>query len=306
MPTTNKTYRLEDSRLLVIIDPAYGGKIRSLVSQRSGREYLYQDPRTSFAGPGYSDHDITGMDECFPTVSPGNYPHGRWQGLALGDHGWLWDRPWRVESGTDLLTAAIELTEAPIHFERTCRLVARGQLQLEYAIENRANEPFEFLYANHLLLNADSSTRIDYPDEMRQAYVYLSYYMDDVTDGAWINWPPQHALGVTEPLDSHRGNLIKLFSPRLQRGEVAISHDEHRESLRIEFDVDHLPHLGILLAQGFGPTERDWRGLFVGLEATTGIGDDLASCRATNSSVQLQPAEIFRFQIKLSLIQQLL
>jgi len=179
--------------------------------------------------------------------------------------------------------------------------VGPGQLKFEYAIENGADEPFEFLYANHLLLSADSSTRIVYPAEMRQAYVYACYHMEGVADRTWIEWPPPHKMEIIEPFDATRGTLVKMFSCRLADGKVAISHGEHCESLHIEFDVEQLPYLGILLAQGFSPTERDFRGLFVGLEATTGMGDDLASCRATNTSNHLQPGEIRRFHINLSL-----
>jgi hypothetical protein len=88
----------------------------------------------------------------------------------------------------------------------------------------------------------------------------------------------------------------------LSRGEVAIAHADDRESLRIEFGVERLPHLGVFLAQGFSPAGRDWRGLIVGLEATTGIGDDLAGCRATHTSDQLEPGEVRRLHITLSLI----
>jgi hypothetical protein len=297
-----QTYPLEDDLVRVVIDPRCGGKIRSFVSKRTGREFFYQDPRTSFSNEGYSLHDVSGLDECFPTVASCTYPSEPWQRLDLGDHGWLWKRPWNVTSTGDALTATVEVDEIPMRFERSCRLVEPGQLQLDYAIENLTDECVEFLYANHVLLYADRSTRIGYPPEMDKAYVTVTYHLPEITDGAWIEWPP-NTSNFSEPLDARRGNVIKMFSPRLRRGAAEVTHGDQSESLRIEFDVEQLPYLGILLAQGYGPVERDLRGLFIALEATTGIGEHLDDCRTTDTSTRLGPREVYKFQIKLSLVQ---
>jgi hypothetical protein len=244
------------------------------------------------------------MDECFPTVSTCNYPSEPWQGLALGDHGLLWNRRWNVTARKGSLTAAVELSEIPLRFERTCRLVGPGELQLDYAIENRTRHSVEFLYANHLLLYADSTTRVGYPKEMQKAFVTVTSHLPEISERSWAEWPPPNTSNISEPLDAGRGNLIKCFSPRLQSGEATVTHGERSESLRIEFDAARLPYLGVLIVQGFGPVERDLRGLFIALEATTGMGDDLDGCRATNTSTQLGPSSMYRFQIKLSLLQQ--
>jgi hypothetical protein len=294
-------HTLEDSDLRVIIDSEQGGKVRSLTSLRTGREYLYQDPRTSFSGPGYSDHNVSGLDECFPTVVPCKYPRGRWQGLDLGDHGLLWRHPWKFERSDNEFAATIELVDLPIRFERVCRLIGHGRLGLEYAITNRAEEPIEFLYANHLLLFGDSSTRIEYPAAMDRVFVTVVQFVDGIQEQTWIPWPPPNELGITEPFDPHRGKLIKMFSPQLTTGQFAISHAEKRETLHIEFDAVHLPFLGILLAQGYNPVERDQQGIIIGLEATTGIGDDLNGCRASNTVKQLEPGETCLFQMQFSL-----
>lgn len=301
MLSLNRMYVLEDAKIRVVVDPACGGKIRSLVSKATGKEYLYQDARTELSNTGYSSHDISGMDECFPTVGPCHYEGGHWNGLSLGDHGWLWDRAWSVESTADSLRMGVELVDGPFTFWRSMRLSGPGELLLEYSIVSRAAEPFEFLYANHLMLSADTTTQIVYPAEMRRAYVSANYYHDRLAVGSWVDWPPPQALGLTS-IDPGRGTLVKLFSPRLTSGETAISHGDGEESLRIAFDSVRLPYLGVLIAQGFNPLERDGQGAFIGLEATTGIGDDLAQCRGTGTTNYLQPGETRRFQILLSII----
>lgn len=292
---------LEDNKIRIVVDARCGGKIRSIVSKATCREYLYQDPRTLFSNAGYSLHDITGIDECFPTVAPCNYEGGSWDGLNLGDHGWLWDREWNVKLTADSLAMEVDFSEAPFAFRRTIRLARPGELLLDYAIESRASEPFEFLYANHLMLCGNNSTRIVYPAEMKQAYVSANYFHNSFHVGTWIEWPPPDTLGVTT-IEPGRGSLLKFFSPRLTQGETAISHGDHEESLLITFDAAQLPYLGVLIAQGFNPLERDHQGVFIGLEATTGIGDDLATCRATGTATYLQQGESRRFQIRLSIV----
>ena len=61
---------LENDILKVSIHPYLGGKIRSFISKSTGTELLYQDSRTEFSNRDYSAHDVSGFDECFPTVGP--------------------------------------------------------------------------------------------------------------------------------------------------------------------------------------------------------------------------------------------
>jgi galactose mutarotase-like enzyme len=300
MPLANYE-TLGDGVLQLTVDASSGGKIRSLRSLRTGTEYFYQDSRAGFLDVSYSDHDISGIDECFPTVMACQYPHGRWRSLHLGDHGLLWRRPWKVTRSETAITAAIELSSIPIRFERVCRLAGPGEVVLEYTIENRGNEPFEFLYAHHLMLAADHQTRIKYPAEMDSAYATVIQHVDGVEKGDWLDWPPPSYLDISEPFDPRRGSLIKLFSPELTTGRFSISHASNPESLHVEFDAAHLPYLGVLIAQGYNPLGRDREGLIIGVEPTTGIGDDLASCRETKTGRELKPGSPLRFQIKYAL-----
>jgi hypothetical protein len=54
---------LSDGKIRVELDSAAGGKIRSIRSEATGHEYLYQDRRPAFSDHGYSNHDISGIDE---------------------------------------------------------------------------------------------------------------------------------------------------------------------------------------------------------------------------------------------------
>jgi galactose mutarotase-like enzyme len=300
MPRANHE-TLHDGVVQLTVDADNGGKIRSLRSLRTDVEYLFQDTRSAFRDVSYSDHDVSGIDECFPTVMACQYPRGPWRSLHLGDHGLLWRRPWKLTRNDNSITAAIELTSIPIRFERVCRLAAPGEVVLDYTIENRGTEPFEYLYSHHLLLAADRRTRIIYPAEMDSAYATVVQYLDGVEKGDWLDWPPPAYLDISEPFDPERGSLIKLFSSEITTGNFSVSHASYAESLHVNFDAARLPYLGVLIAQGYNPLGRDRKGLIIGVEPTTGAGDNLSDCRESNTSRELKPGSPLQFQIKYSL-----
>ena len=81
-----------------------------------------------------------------------------------------------------------------------------------------------------------------------------------------------------------------------------VAHGDQAEQLQIEFDTESLPYLAVLLSLGYGPLGKDGKSLLFGLEPTSGIGDDLAMCRATNTTQRIGAGERLQFWIRLSLV----
>lgn len=286
----------------VTIDPSRGGKIRSILSKTTSREYLFQDTRQGLSSRDYADHDISGMDECFPTIVPCRYPGEPWSGYSLEDHGLLWNREWKAELYGNQLLTAISLEEFEIDFRRTAELVDETSLLLNYVITNDADTEFEYLYAAHLLLDTDQHTSITYPAEMTQ--VYASVVLDNpvLKSNAWHPWPPPEKALLHTPLQPERNTLAKLFSQQLRQGCASVAHGDLDERLQIEFDTSALPYLAILLSLGFSVEGKNGRSVLFGLEPTSGIGDDLQMCRDTHTSRILAPHQEHRFWLKISLL----
>ena len=295
-------YILENDAVRVILEPRMGGKIRSFYSKKTDCEYLYQDRRQELGDEEYSKHDLSGMDECFPTVLPCEYPDAPWRGVPLGDHGLLWDRSWEVDVRGEQLIAKISLDEIPVQMTRTAELIEPDTLLLQYTIENRASEPIEYLYAAHMLLHADQDTTINYPSEMNQAYLAVVMDNPQLKEGTWNEWPPPDTALLSKPLLPEKNTFAKLFSPKLRRGLARVAHGDKPEHFQIEFDTARLPYLAVLLSLGYGPLGKDGKSLLFGLEPTSGIGDDLAMCRATNTTQRIDAGESLRFWIRLSLV----
>jgi galactose mutarotase-like enzyme len=222
----------------------------------------------------------------------------------LGDHGLLWNRPWEVELNEAELTTRVAVQWVPLTFTRTIRLAEPNSLLLEYTIDNRASAPFEYLYAAHLMLHSDSTTRIVYPPEMTRAYVTVVIDNPMLHERTWIDWPPHERTFGREPLLAERSTLAKLFSPELKLGNAGVAHGDLDEHLTIEFSTDQLPYLGVLLAPGFGPSGKDHQSNLLAIEPTCSMADDLPMASENCTSRRIPAGQAIRFWLRLSLAEQ--
>src|SRR5271156_6921865 len=92
---------LTNDAIRVVVIPGLGGKIISLQSRDSGREWLWRNPYLPLRKPpanplNFGLFDAGGWDEVFPTVDPCRVPDSAWGNRTLTDHGELWYRPWQT------------------------------------------------------------------------------------------------------------------------------------------------------------------------------------------------------------------
>ena len=285
-------------------DPACGGKLRSLVSLRSGREYFYQDTRPAFDKTnGYSYHDISGYDECFPTVAGccGRTPAG--DAYDYADHGSLWQASWEVREDGGTLDMTGEASDVGCTMFRCCSFPAEDTLRLDYRVRNLGRTPVPFVYSAHPLLAANEHTRVVLPREMMRAFCYLATPNFGLSDGEWFDLPCVVQQDLVGPFSLGRRTFAKLFCDRLHQGRAAIEYPDSGERLVFTFDTATLPHLGLLAAQSYDSLgDGHFAGEFLlALEPTTGIGDDLSTCLQTGTLQTLAPCAEFAFWICISL-----
>ena len=92
---------MQNDAIRVVVVPEIGGKIISLVSHLTGREWLWKNPHLALRKPppdatDFGAFDAGGWDEVFPTVNPCRVPNSAWGDRMLTDHGELWYRPWQI------------------------------------------------------------------------------------------------------------------------------------------------------------------------------------------------------------------
>lgn len=293
--------RLESKRLRVEFEPKNGGKAVSFVSKRNGYDYFYKDPRSEFTGTGYSQHDISGMDECFPAVAASKFPRGSFVGKEAEDHGSLWNKPWSVEQANNRLSMACSLPEIGVRFERDCELEDEATLRFDYRIRNLRDDPLPFIYANHLMLALEETTLVSYPPEMDHVFVYAALNLDGLTSDEWIAWPWADVTKAEKGFSPERGAALKMFSNPLKDGSCSVGRDGSGEKLMLSFDTEALPYLGVMISQGFGPSGEIDGQMILGLEGTTSVGDDFETSEKTKTTADLDPLGQFEFWIRLSL-----
>ena len=295
---------LESNGLRLGVDPACGGKLRSLVSKRSGKEFFYQDTRQRFdVGKGYSDHDIGGYDDCFPTVAacrgqtPGGDPYD------YADHGFLWQGAWQTRQRNGVLVMNREILPLKCLFTRRCSFETDDTLRLDYHIANHGSDPIPFVYSAHPLLAANERTRVVFPTGMVRAFNFVAADNFGLPNGQWFDLPGKNPADLVGPFRLSRHTFVKLFSERLEEGQAAVEFSDSEERLVLTFDTKILPYLGFLACQGFDSLgDGHFAGEFLlAFEPTTGIGDDIPGCVRTNTLNVLAPGSSLSFWIRIAI-----
>jgi galactose mutarotase-like enzyme len=275
---------LANDSLEVQVLPELGGKLVSLVSRASGREWLWRNPHLPLRAAGEGDsyvalHDTGGVDECLPNVAPSH---------SLRDHGELWGRPWQVEAhDEERLTLAITVHER-FRLRRTLRLPpGRAPLAFEYELENLADRVFDLVWCLHALLAVTPGMRIELPEATPLRVASLS--------GAL---PPDVSL-VPDPATGARF-AAKLFAGPLARGSAGLRSADGREALRFHFDPRELPFVGIWLncAGWSGAGTPPYFNL--GLEPGIGDADALEEALRRGTAARLAPHATRRFSLQLA------
>ncbi len=272
-----------DARLIAI--PRLGGKIASLSSLASGREFLWRDPtrpyRLQTYGDDFGNYDASGFDECFPSIGACPYPGFPWDGIEIPDHGELWCIPWNYELLEDeTLYMHAHGIRFPYSFEKWIT-PAQNQagFTLRYRISNHAPFPFTYLWSAHPLFAAEPGMRIIFPS---QPQVRLTFALGDRVQGELLQeytWPwLQAPNGI--PLDY---SLIgtpdlnandKVYANAPPEGWCGLYQPQTGEYLALTFLPEQVPFVGVCINHGGWPFSGV-RGYWVALEPCTGYPDRL-------------------------------
>lgn len=300
---------LENDLLRLVVIPELGGKIVSLVSQRTQREWLWRNPYLPLARPplnvtNFGHFDSGGWDEIFPTVDPCRIPKTPWGERLLTDHGELWYRPWRTiseKANNDAasLALAVQPSELPFQFERVLTLTSEGPLEIGYRLTNLCDQELPYLWAAHPLVAIRSGDEIRLPAGCR------------VSSTAWLNLDPaQQAIPFAWPhLDLSDGRsldlshvskedgsfAIKMFAEDISPRAVTIVGSD-KVGLRLEFSAP-MAHCGLWLNCGAWSGADTEPYFNLGVEPTSSLGDNLAKLLESGQAKSLAPFEILPWKL---------
>lgn len=297
---------LQNDALRVGFLPAFGGKIVSMRSVRTGEEFLLP-PLSGYhrVSPfaNFSESDGGGFDECLPSVAACEGSSGQ---NPVPDHGDLWRLNWHVESHHDTVTLSAEAESRPLRLTRRASL--RGEsLILDYDLLNLSDSTTSWLWSAHPLLRVQARDRIVLPKSVAQ--VSVEYSAGDLFPGnTLIDWPNARSTsGLTTDLsivgEKDGVTAHKIFAPMDTAAWGALYRAELAQGLVFRFDQTALPFLGIWICSGAWPNEKQNKQYTVALEPTTSNVDSLAEAENNGTARSLAPRDRCQWRIEIQLVE---
>ncbi len=272
--------------LSLVMDRIRLGRIASLRSVRSGREWLWSNPAlppraaASYREPYGALNDVGGWDEVFPGVSEETVRWGREQ-MCVPDHGDLITLPW-CESplAQDGRFDRVAGSCRDFVFERKMEAV-EGGWNLRYNLENRDTRPFPWLYCPHPLFAVEPGMTLTLADE-------AGVIIERTTI-------PEPKAADFQPV------ARKRFTERGRVSRVVLACPEGREQLWLSFDSSKLPFVGLwenyLGWHGAGDTPY----FNLAIEPTTAPHDSLGDALVDGSARWLKPGQSCDWSLRLRL-----
>lgn len=298
---------LENDFLRLTFLPQYGCKLASLVSKKTNREFLFQSDKDKLTIPAYgaafSDYDSSGFDEVFPSIDACPYPDGPFQGTQIPDHGEVWTLPWASAFSPNgkSVKSIVESQKLPYALSRTVTLQDNNIL-FEYAVENKADIEFKFIWTPHCLLACSPTTKLLIPQNLTEIIsvehstqhlgpwgTFHSYPRTTDVHGKVID------LSKTEPITAKNCEKFYFTSPNVA-GWCGIEHTDTHEQLLYTYPSDKIPYLGVWKTQG------GYRGDYnIALEPCTGVYDDLYVANKIRRTAVISPKGTEEWTLKMTI-----
>jgi hypothetical protein len=271
-------HTMENSEVSLSLLPEVGGKMISLMSKRTGFEFLSLSGRP-FRKPAYGEDfealDISGFDECFPAIGKGIYPERPWEGIEIPDHGELFTLPWDCEIVDDRIIMTVSSVRFSYRFTKTLSLSCT-ELCIDYELENLSPYEFKYIWSPHPLFTAMPKTKICLPEGVGLR-AYDSHQSVPGRQIRQVGWP--HAkqpdgsivdISVLKP--AHAKTAAKYFTTQLKEGWCGLQYPDGH-ALKILFPAEKIPYLGLWINEGGWPSSDP--SYNIAMEPCTGCPDEL-------------------------------
>jgi hypothetical protein len=244
---------IETDKLALKVLPELGAKVISLLWKPSGRQHLWRQPGRPLRRPLYGDdfhlYDLSGWDECFPTIGTGYYPDGPWKGIALPDHGEVWALPWQWTWAENKLRMEVHSVRFGYHFERTFDFTLDDRIAIHYRVSNPTAFPFKALWSMHPFFNVSPASRVLLP----QGASVTTEISQGGRFGPFLSrlpWPQAtdtsgQSVDLAMMGPRKQGFVEKLFAAPLHEGWSALYDADSQDFLAFSFDPELVPYMGI-------------------------------------------------------------
>lgn len=300
---TFPSFVMESEQVRLTVVPELGGKIVSLLYKPTDKEWLIdsgpRELKKAAYGSDYISADVSGWDECFPTIVACEYPvEGEYYGRPMPDHGELWSVPWESSVEGEVLRGNVAGMELPYLFARELMFVDEATLRFSYSVKNAGEEILSVFWTVHPLFAATERTRIVLPRELSELLCVDGGRA--LKQGKRYRWPegdgalprPLDRLGSPAEVDSR-----KFYAERrMEQGKAALRESDTGEYVAMEWSVRQLPYFGFWIDEG------QYTGYSVcALEPCNGYYDSLAEAVKQGKELRIAPQETASWQLEIRL-----
>ena len=291
-------WMLENDTLRTIIVPDVGAKLVSLFDKRNQLEWLAGSGDRPFRkvpyGATFTDQDMSGWDEMFPTVLACDYPGpGDQNDTPLPDHGEVWTLPWALVAAQDgRLTFSVEGQALPYRLTRTAEYSSADTLLLHYQLVNHSPQSMPYLWAAHPQFACGLAAEVILPPHITTVCNAIGESWGWGGPETRYAWPVAAALdGMTRRLDQigppARHQARKFFvPPEVPVNWAGLMLQPSRAWLRLHWDAQRVPYLGLWMDEGAVNPES-----VAALEPMTGFYDTLVVAWARQQVALIEPGD---------------
>lgn len=293
-------WTLENESLRTVVLPELGAKLASLYDKRNQVEWLADSggrpvQRVPY-GSVFTDQDMSGWDEMFPTITACEYPvPGSHSGARLPDHGEVWSLPWTVELGSgDQLRLSVKGVALPYRLSRTLSFSGPDTLEMRYELENQGQEILPYAWAAHPQFACGDQAEIRFPGQVKEVCNTLG----ELSWG-WgapetrYNWPlatrpdgQQVRIDRTGPASLKQARKF-FWLPEMRAGWAGLIRRPEGDWLRMQWDPERVPYLGLWTDEGAISHTT-----VAAPEPTTGFYDSLALAWSKKEVMVLDPGAV--------------
>lgn len=294
--TAPEVLTFENEILRIKVVPALGGKISSLYDKRSGHEYCITpgegDLQPAQDSDLFTEHKICGIDECFPTVDAEEIEiDGR--RVFYPDHGEIWKNPVDIKATEREVVCSYKSPVFGYSYQKTYRLEG-NLLKMSYKIRNESEREFPCIWTFHGVFAYEKESRLSYPDDLKR---FENVLTDTILGEPHKIYDYPSSEYDFDSLPDLTGSVgyIKYYCPdELKKGSCMVTYPSKHCALKITYDFDKLPYVGVWVDQAAIGDSRNFA-----FEMTNGYYDKISRAIENNRIVRLAPGQETSFDISL-------
>lgn len=286
-----QSYIMENEQIRIETVPELGGKLVSIRYKPSGKEWLIDSGERPFRQPEYGspfgDWDMSGWDECFPTIN--TCPWEMDKSMNLPDHGEIWALPWTFRVEENEVIGSVQSPVLSYQFTRSLSLRSENTVRMHYRVDNTSDQPMPFLWVPHPQFAITEPTRILLPSSIEEMLcVYEGHRLHNGETYAWDE------VSLISPVVTGDGRKF-YFEGKVPVSWSGLYGQDSENFLIVSVPQEKVPYLGVWMDEGMF-NDR----VTCALEPSIGYYDSLDRA-VGNGTAQKVPAHAsFEWSLELS------